>query len=730
MTLCETQALYARCLLGESDFRNPLVGSIALRPHQQSAVTRAAASLEEFGGALLSDHVGTGKTYVALALAAASGKAIVVAPAVLREMWTDAAKRAAVQLTFVSTESLSRAACTIGDCEATGPTRLIIVDEAHYFRNTATRRFSALAQLCSDAHVLLVSATPIHNRRRDLHSLLSLFLGSRGSNLTASEIGRVVIRRNRDNVDAGASMPRIEPPRWCELTHDEEIPALLLALPPPLSPRDGGDGGALVVHSLIRQWVSSDAALYRALVRRLQKATALIAVLESGSYPSAPELSSWIAGEDCVQLGFGELLAPQNSDAPVLLPIVRRHLSAIRSLARRMRESNQRDIERAQTIRTIRATHSGVPIVAFSQYTDTVDALFGLLAPDGSTAVLTGRGARVFGGHISRIEAIARFAPRASGVPPPRTAEAVTLLLTTDLLSEGVNLQDAGVVIHLDLPWTPARMEQRLGRVARMGSPHESVFSYIMRPPASADCLIRAEGILRQKMHSAGVVTDGLHAILPDGNTSLPGAASVPAVMEELRSVLESWSARACQSTLPHFASATVMSPINGFLALYCCAGQYRILACDASGVTDDPARALATMRFGGYEEVSGDPGELKQALDVAYRQLRAARALGSLESMISPRHSVRRNAFRRIVQIAGRSRPHARAQVAALSARARQAILGRLSAIQENRLAVLSSRVLLDEDWLTEVGKLSSNAPLEPAAEIIAMIIYRKSAL
>ena len=57
----------------------------------------------------------------------------------------------------------------------------------------------------------------------------------------------------------------------------------------------------------------------------------------------------------------------------------------------------------------------------------------------------------------------------------------MTLLLTTDLASEGVNLQDASVVVHLDLPWTAARLEQRVGRVARLASAHDvcgGPFSY------------------------------------------------------------------------------------------------------------------------------------------------------------------------------------------------------------------------------------------------------------
>src|SRR5688572_10824059 len=80
---------------------------------------------------------------------------------------------------------------------------------------------------------------------------------------------------------------------------------------------------------------------------------------------------------------------------------------------------------------------------------------------------------------------------------PQRTprvrAERIDLLLSTDVLSEGVGLQDASVVVHLDLPWTPARLEQRTGRIARLGSRHATVAVYAIAPPASAEAPLDVE---------------------------------------------------------------------------------------------------------------------------------------------------------------------------------------------------------------------------------------------
>jgi superfamily II DNA or RNA helicase len=55
------------------------------------------------------------------------------------------------------------------------------------------------------------------------------------------------------------------------------------------------------------------------------------------------------------------------------------------------------------------------------------------------------------------------------------------LLVGTDAASEGLNLQEIGTLINLDLPWNPTRLEQRKGRIQRIGQVREEVFVYNMR---------------------------------------------------------------------------------------------------------------------------------------------------------------------------------------------------------------------------------------------------------
>ncbi|MDH3455622.1 MAG: SNF2-related protein, partial [Gemmatimonadota bacterium] len=144
-----------------------------LYPHQVGAARRLAGALVGFRGALLADAVGLGKTYVSLALATRYRRAIAVVPATLTAQWSRTARSCGIRLPVVSHEAMSRG-------RRIAPTGLLIVDEAHRFRNPLTRRYNRLARDARNAHILLVSATPVVNSPKDLVSLLRLFLPDHG----------------------------------------------------------------------------------------------------------------------------------------------------------------------------------------------------------------------------------------------------------------------------------------------------------------------------------------------------------------------------------------------------------------------------------------------------------------------------------------------------------------------------------------------------------------------
>ncbi len=492
-------------------------GTVTLHTHQAEAVERLQPLLQQHGGALLADDVGLGKTYVALAIAQRYAHTSVLAPAGLVPMWRDAEQRAFGErrLTVHSLHQFSRARVPV----QTQPDahRLVIVDEAHHLRTPSTKRYGGIAAWCRRAHVLLLSASPVVNRVSDLAHLFALFLGTRAHTFSPAELHRLIVRRTARELTTAVSAPRLIAHAPLVVPDAPSVTRALARLPPPVATRDGVAAGALVTIGLIRAWCSSAAACLALLRRRRQRSDVLDDILAHDRWPSRDELRAWTLTEDAVQLGFTSLLveAPVHDASPVGRGLairqardqLARHREALGALDALVRAvAVPVDRARVDALRRIGGTHRGVTVIAFSQFTETVRALGLQMRWEAGVATLTARGGRVAGGPITRRELLQRVAPRAHGVSEPPMHERVRLLLTTDLLAEGVNLQDAGVVVHLDQPWTPAAIAQREGRITRIGSLHPEVHAYALRPPGGGAALLAIAARLRRKARAAMVV--------------------------------------------------------------------------------------------------------------------------------------------------------------------------------------------------------------------------------
>ncbi len=516
--MTQARALIARTCL--DDLPPASLGAIQLRDGQRRLVVRAVRAIESWGGCLVAEEVGAGKTFIALAVACRWQHPLVVAPAALRSTWRVAAEQAGVAFTFASMESLSRCARPVSPFDG------VIVDESHHFRTITTQRYTALADLCACTPLLLLSATPLQNRLRDLAAQVALFIGERAFGLDGAALSRFVVRSNgaRD-----AEMPLVRAPEWLSVVADDSaVLEAILALPPPAQPLDGGDAGALRTLGLVRAWSSSRAALRAMLRTRRRLATAIAQGTDAGRAPTRKEARAWHAAEGVVQLGFATLLfdsAPAQHALDALRAAVEADARSMDHLFALLATTPDPDHARIVAIRRLRATYPDVRILCFSDYASTVLALFGALRLEPGVGMLTARDARIATGRISRDDLLARFAPRAQHARAPRAHERVTLLLATDLLSEGVNLQDAGIVLHLDLPWNPARMAQRVGRLRRPGGVAE-VRSLLLAPPAGAAVLVDAERRLRRKLSAAGAVVGASFQILPSRDETSAAPAS------------------------------------------------------------------------------------------------------------------------------------------------------------------------------------------------------------
>ena len=737
--LAAVRAVLARAAFGlvpDTPLPDPALGTIRLHPHQRVAVARLAHLLATDRGALLADDVGLGKTVVALALVRTARRPLVVVPAGVRPVWLRAMQATGVHAPLRSLESLGRP-----EARLPAPPDLLVVDEAHHARTRATRRWQALATLAVHARVLLLSATPVHNTPRDLAALLALFLGDRALVCSPALLARHVVRRRiadlppaRPGAEAPgteAPRPRILPTVWHPLPPDAARLAALLALPPPLPPRDGAPADALHAHTLVRLWTSSDGALHAALRRRLARATALAHALADGRHLDRRALRAWCADAtgDAVQpelpLGGPTVQAPDA--APLALAL---HAAALRALL--ATGDTRRDEARAALLRALRARHSGARIVAFTQFADTARALYRRLAPDGRVALLTAGGGRIASGPIARRDLLARFAPGAAGLPPPREAERVDLLLATDCLSEGLDLRDAAVVVHLDLPWTPARLAQRVGRCARPGAPHDAVHVHALRPAADEARWLRTAGRLRRKSRAA--------------RRSLGAPTAAPA---RLARTFERWllagadGAAASARSSPHTFAVT--APVRGALAALRAPDGATMLVAVHDGRVRTDARALARavrwLDAAPAPPTSLPPADRAAAVRALRRWCRRRRAAGALAGPGTraggppdgaPPSAALRAVLGRLDACVRTAPAHRRAgrAVAAAELRAR---LGRpLGAGLERALLALGAATPDDDTWLAALRTAlpSDDAPGRPATGPLAAPRWRLLAL
>ncbi len=667
--------------------------------------------IERNGGAMLAEPVGVGKTYTALALAVRLGatRVVVASPASLREMWTAAVRECELEAVLLTHEALSR-----GSAPDVHPD-LVIVDESHRVRNPATRRYASLAALCARSRVLLVTATPVQNARADLAAQLALYLGRAAWSLADTEIATHVVRGAQDGERNGSlDMPRLSGPHVLSLTTDDDCVDELLALPSPIPARGESTAAALLLYGLVHQWTSSRRALLAALERRLARGVALVSALETGRHPSRAELAAWTWSGEAVQLAFPEIVAgvagSENDDLGDLLPAVRGHQRAVESLLERLRRAANPDDDRAAAIRELRRRHPGERIIAFCHYAETVRALWSTLGRDAGVAALTAQGARVAGGRVSRASVLEQFAPRgATGRETPR-AERIDLLITTDVLSEGLNLQEASVVVHLDYPWNPARLDQRVGRVRRLGSRHHVVTVYALAPPASAERLLRIDERLRDKLRIAqrtiGVAGHILPSLVPLAIERRGAAEAASDVRGRLRSWIEHGATPASGGDVSSIPTvAALASDVDGTIALVVQPGGPRLIADMGAGVDASPATVDAALRAARGSSLAVDDTAFDAAIVRIDRWLDARFGAAAVALPVITASRARRVALVRVARALSRAPRHRRALLAPLAHAARSAAVAPLAEGAERVLDSLVASDLPDEAWLRSIA-------------------------
>ncbi|MFD5063825.1 helicase-related protein [Streptomyces sp. NPDC058394] len=311
--------------------------------------------------------------------------------------------------------------------------------------------------------------------------------------------------------------------------------------------RSGGEeqfeqqNAGLLRSALLKRFESSAYAFQRTLDKMLASHEAFLNALDQGQVLTGDALREWSASdsddlEAFIDSADDDLADNIRNAADYDIPALRDAVEADRRLLARFRDEVRAQqsgpdpkveslIEELARI-AAEAEAEGInpqdtcdkrKVLVFSYYADTVSHIHSRLAlameSDERLAVYQGRIATAAGpDRDGRSQVIAGFAPRTAGGSSDE--DRYDLVIATDVLAEGVNLQQARHIINYDLPWNPMRLVQRHGRIDRIGSEHREVFLRCFFPDQQLERLLGLEERLQRKLKHAAAAT-GVGEVLP-----------------------------------------------------------------------------------------------------------------------------------------------------------------------------------------------------------------------
>jgi superfamily II DNA or RNA helicase len=160
--------------------------------YQEDAVRLALNTINKHNGVIVADVVGLGKSIIGATIARNLDlRTLIIAPPHLVKQWEDYSVEFGVRGTMVrSRGNMERILGDYRSMHRTGEKWLVVVDEAHGFRNEFTKDYAILHELCQGNKVLLLTATPFNNRPEDIYSMIKLFqIPSRTTLQTVSNLG-------------------------------------------------------------------------------------------------------------------------------------------------------------------------------------------------------------------------------------------------------------------------------------------------------------------------------------------------------------------------------------------------------------------------------------------------------------------------------------------------------------------------------------------------------------
>ncbi|MEH2140710.1 helicase-related protein [Nostoc sp.] len=172
----------------------------------------------------------------------------------------------------------------------------------------------------------------------------------------------------------------------------------------------------------------------------------------------------------------------------------------------------QKDEKLAALIKLLTKTHPQDKVLIFTQFADTVRYLADNLQSNHITNV-----AGVTGQSKDPTVMTGRFSPVSNGKREQiSSSNELRILIATDVLSEGHNLQDCAIIVNWDLPWAIIRLIQRAGRVDRIGQNADQILCYSFLPAEGVERIINLRGRLRKRLQENAEVVGTDEAFFED----------------------------------------------------------------------------------------------------------------------------------------------------------------------------------------------------------------------
>lgn len=523
---------------------------------QRIAVMQAYEILSRYSGVFVCDVVGLGKTFIGAALLRQLGeRAVVICPPRIRDMWEEFGETFKIDIKTISHGALNKGVFDENSELWTYKDRdVVLIDESHYFRNSDAKRYYEIHPFLVGKKVILVTATPQNTSIWNIYDQIRLFnqegsndypvkggslkeffnLVEIGENKIQDLLSEILVRRTRKHIKKHYQSFEDEPIEFPErklktisYNIDETYNNLFVKIEGalkkltyakynlwPYVKEENKDEEVYInlrkitgllkgLHKvmLFKRLESSIYAFSETIRRLLRIHKRFLESLEAGIVPAGEEAQDIIYSEDVDisdkleeleeaskkyqvdDFEMEELKQDLENDVNVF--------GDISEFLERVPESSDKKF--SELVRLL-DRHRKEKVLIFSEYADTVKYLHRRLkAKTDNLSFVTSK-------TKDATSIIRRFAPKANDYKLKDKESPIDVVVSTDVFSTGLNLQDCGIVINYDLHWNPVLLIQRVGRVDRIGTEYDIIRAYNFLPHKKVEEKISLKGRVSKRV--------------------------------------------------------------------------------------------------------------------------------------------------------------------------------------------------------------------------------------